>query len=69
MLAGNAEFEALGNALGSFQKMRGGDRWTDLDRNTLEDRQPAIEMIGMNGQRQVLLHRLAMIAAAHQSDR
>src|SRR3974390_814753 len=66
MLSGDAEFQAVGDAMGALDEVLGRGRRTDLVRGVLEQREPAVEVAPIDRQRQILLHRPAMIEAAHQ---
>src|SRR5438067_8474439 len=64
-----AELETSGNPSRTFDEMGFGLRGTDFPGGGLEQREPTVEMVGVNGQRQVLGHRRTVIAARHQRDR
>lgn len=65
----DAHAETLRDAPGALHEMRGAGGGADLVRGLFENSQPAREMGPVHGERQVSLHRLAAVAAAHQGDR
>ena len=67
--AGDAEFEAGRDPPRPFDKMRFRLGRADLAGGLLEQLKPAVEMIGVDRQRQMLDHRRAVVAARHQGDR
>src|SRR6185312_9501420 len=66
---GHAELETVGNPPGTVDEMRRRHGRAQLVGSRLEDRDPAVEMLGRDGKLEVRLHWLAMIAAGHQRDR
>jgi len=44
MLSGDAEFQAVGDAVGALDEVLGRGRRTDLVRGVLEQREPAVEV-------------------------
>ena len=62
MRTGDAEFRLAAIRRARSTKCAVGLGRADLARGGLEQRQPAVEMIGIDGQRHVLDHRRAVIA-------
>jgi hypothetical protein len=66
---GDAELQALGDALYAVDEVRCGGVRADLACRALKQLQPTIEVARVDRQGQVLFHGLAMIPARHQGDR
>src|SRR5579859_7087616 len=66
---GDGQFEAFGDPGGAFGEMVSRRNITQLSRRLLEQGEPAVEVGGVDRQRQVFGHRLAVIATGHQGHR
>src|SRR5579864_3570282 len=67
--ARDAKLEALGNPMRPFDEPLGGLWRTNIARRLLEQREPAIEVLSIHLQDNVLRHRLAMVAPRHERHR
>ncbi len=69
MGAGKAEFETLRDSLGPHDEAVSGFGRAEIAGGFCKESEPAVEVPGVDRQRQMLLHGLTVIGAAHQRHR
>src|SRR5690242_14322491 len=69
VMARNPELQALGDTTRPLDEVLRRRGRTDVMGGRLEQREPAVEMLRIDRQRQMVGHRRAMVATGHQRDR